>query len=101
MRYDLLLISGRPLNVGIPESIEEARKGLLGIAYLTDTEGLSYRPCPILHTFDMKMAIDILWLDPDGNLACFDERIPEGQVIAPRTAWAVEVAGGWVERNLT
>lgn len=101
MKHSLLLIQGRPLNVGIPETDDEARRGLLGIAYLDDTEGLSYRPAPVLHTFEMKMVIDILWLDADGNLVATDQDVPEGQLIAPRTSWAVEVAGGWVRRNLT
>ena len=54
----------------------------------------------MLHTFGMEMEIDILWLDADGNIACFDERVPADRIIAPRTNWAVEVAGGWVSRNL-
>lgn len=101
MRYDLLLVHGRPLNLAIPETDEEAKKGLLDVSFIDDVSGLSYRPAPILHTFGMKMEIDILWLDADGNLVCFDENVPADQVIAPRTGWAVEVAGGWVQRNLT
>jgi uncharacterized membrane protein (UPF0127 family) len=101
MRYDLLLIAGRPLNVGIPETVEEAKRGLLGMTMLEDTKGLSYRPAPVLHTWGMKMEIDILWLDDDGNVLATDEDVPADQVIAPRTSWAVEVAGGWVRRNLT
>lgn len=101
MRYDLLLVGGRPLNLAIPETEEEARTGLLRVRALDDTFGLSYRPAPVLHTFGMVMEIDILWLDAEGNLVAMDERVPADKLIAPRTAWAVEVAGGWVERNLT
>ena len=39
------------------------RKGLLGRAGLADGEGLWILPCEAVHTFGMKFAIDLVYLD--------------------------------------
>lgn len=100
MKYDVIEIAGIPLNVATPESLDEARAGLLQVAHLPDHIGLSYNPCPVLHTFGMSIPLDLLWLDSNGTLLGFDEDVTPGNVIVPRSVWGIEVMGGWVRRNL-
>ncbi len=39
------------------------RKGLLGISEMNPEEGLWICPCEAIHTFGMKMSIDVIFLD--------------------------------------
>ena len=100
MRYDVIQVAGYRINIAVPETIEEAARGLLNTMSLSDSTGLSYNPAPTLHTYGMLMPIDVLWLDENGQLVAFDEMVPPAQLISPKSIWAVEVAGGWCARNL-
>jgi len=56
-------------NTGLAHHVElagdgrERRKGLLGRASLADGEGLWIVPCEAVHTFCMRFAIDLIYLD--------------------------------------
>ena len=43
----------------------ERRKGLLGVSEMNADEGLWIAPCEAVHTFGMKMPIDVIFLDRD------------------------------------
>lgn len=45
------------------ETYESRSRGLLGRDSLDPTEGLWIIPCPMIHTFFMRFAIDVVFLD--------------------------------------
>lgn len=96
-------LGNRTIAILVPESAEERRTGLLTRSGLTDDEGMTFYSYPsevTLHTFGMTFPIDILWLSPVGDIITVTENVPPGQFIAPESGWAIEVAGGWVNRNM-
>jgi uncharacterized membrane protein (UPF0127 family) len=51
--------------------------------------------CRSIHTFGMRFALDLVWLDGAGRVVAVDEGVPPGRVRRCRTAVAVvEVAAG-------
>ncbi len=50
-------------RVRVAGSSTERRKGLLGISKMDRETGLWICPCEAIHTFGMKMAIDVIFLD--------------------------------------
>ncbi|SRR5579884_2913777 len=50
-------------RVRLAATSAERRRGLLGVTKLDKEEGLWIRPCEAVHTFGMKIPIDIIFLD--------------------------------------
>jgi hypothetical protein len=61
------------------------RRGLLGRDRLAPGSGILLQPCSSVHSFFMRFAIDVVFLDRDGRIQKIVERLPAG-----RLAW-----GGW------
>ena len=57
--------------------------------------GLELAPCRSVHTFGMRFALDLIWLDAAGDVVRVDERVPPRRL---RTCWrarsVIEVRGG-------
>jgi hypothetical protein len=70
-------------------------KGLLGRRALATGEALLLRPCSSIHTFFMRFAIDVVFLDRDGRVLKVVEHL-----VPWRASWcrgareAIEVAAG-------
>lgn len=74
-------------------------KGLLGRESLPEGEGLLLRPCNSIHTFGMRFAIDVVFLDRELGVVAVSRNLRPG-----RMAWggacarqALEVGAGWLE----
>lgn len=68
------------------------RARLLGLAYLGLDEagpGLLIPRCSSVHTFGMRFALDVYFLDVDGELLAVRRKIPARRVISCRGASAV------------
>jgi hypothetical protein len=50
-------------RVRVAATSRERRKGLLGISEMDRDGGLWIHPCEAIHTFGMKMPIDVIFLD--------------------------------------
>jgi uncharacterized protein len=50
-------------RVRVAATSSERRKGLLGIAEMDREAGLWIMPCEAVHTFGMKMPLDLVFLD--------------------------------------
>jgi len=95
--------AGRDLPGGL--RVVEAntrRTRLLGLARLADlpaTLALHITPCRSVHTFGMRFALDLIWLDRDGRVVRVDLGVAPRRV---RTCWAarsvLEVRAGSGER---
>lgn len=55
-------------KVLVADDYESRSRGLLGRTSMEPGEGLWIVPCPMIHTFFMKFAIDVLFLDKQNNV---------------------------------
>src|SRR5215469_3545037 len=89
-------------SVGIAGDGPTRRKGLLGRNSLSQGGGLWIVPCEAVHTFGMKFAIDLVYLDRDKKVKKVRHRVPSGRLSACFTAYSVlELASGSVRRTGT
>jgi uncharacterized membrane protein (UPF0127 family) len=92
-------LPGRDLDGGL--RIVEARtrrsrgRGLARLDTMPSDVGLQLAPCRSIHTFGMRFALDLLWLDGTGAVVRVDREVPPRRV---RTCWrarsVIEVRGG-------
>jgi uncharacterized membrane protein (UPF0127 family) len=63
--------------------------------------GLELSPCRSIHTFGMRFALDLIWLDGEGRVVRVDVSVPPRRL---RTCWraraVIEVRGGCSGRFL-
>lgn len=75
---------------------ESRSRGLLGRSSLDPEEGLWIIPCPMIHTFFMKFAIDVLFLDSGLTVVRVMENLKPWR-LSPwvfRASSVLELAGG-------
>ena len=67
------------------------RRRLVGLALRRRAPGhaLLIPRCRCVHTFGMRFALDLIWLDRTGRVVAFDRDVPPGRVVARPAAWAV------------
>ncbi|MEZ5511100.1 MAG: DUF192 domain-containing protein [Gammaproteobacteria bacterium] len=70
--------------------------GLLNRSSLDDDQGILLIPCTSIHTFGMRFAIDVVFLDRDGRVLGFADGVKSNRIrTAPRgTVMVLEVADG-------
>jgi uncharacterized protein len=63
------------------------RERIRGVAWLdrADAEPLEIPRCRSVHTFGMRFALDLVWLDGDGAVVRVDRAVPPRRV---RVCWA-------------
>lgn len=73
--------------------------GLLGRSSLAPDEALLITPCNNIHTFFMRFAIDVVFLDRSGVVVAIVPRVRPWRVAIARKAYAcLELAAGGAER---
>jgi uncharacterized protein len=78
------------------------RKGLLGVSYLDEHSGLWIVPCEAVHTFGMRIPIDVVFLDGKGRVKKIRPNLRAGRISLSLTARSVlELAAGIVEKSGT
>ena len=61
--------------------------------------GLELAPCRSIHTFGMRFALDLIWLDGAGQVVRVDEAVPRRRLrTCLRARSVIEVRGGTAER---
>ncbi len=83
-------------RVELADTAPARNKGLLGRASMADDEGLWIVPCPMIHTFFMKFAIDVVFLNKRLEVARVIENIKPWR-LSPwvlRAHSVLELAGG-------
>ncbi|HSC20285.1 MAG TPA: DUF192 domain-containing protein [Solirubrobacterales bacterium] len=71
---------------------ESFRSRLLGLAWRDQAQagpGLLIPRCASVHTFGMRFALDVYFLDSDGCVLCMRRRVPPRRVLWCRGAAAV------------
>jgi hypothetical protein len=83
----LLTVDGHPVRVATT-----LRSRLLGLAF-TDRRragpGLLIPACRSIHTFGMRFALDVVFLDAEGAALCWVRAVPPRRFVAHRRAAAV------------
>jgi uncharacterized membrane protein (UPF0127 family) len=65
------------------------------------SEPLLIPGCRSVHTFGMRFALDLFWLDGDGDLVRVDRAVPPRRIRSCRGAWAVLEAPHGIMRAVT
>ncbi len=69
------------------------RTGLLGRSELPESDALAIAPCWAVHTFRMQFAIDLLFVDRDGQVLRRMIALPRGRIaMCPRAFAVIECA---------
>jgi uncharacterized membrane protein (UPF0127 family) len=77
-------------------------RGLLGRSSLPDDRALILAPCNSIHTFFMRFAIDVAFVDRDGHVRRARQSLQPWRIQTAFRAFAVvELASGALERSDT
>ncbi|HEY9085982.1 MAG TPA: DUF192 domain-containing protein [Candidatus Tyrphobacter sp.] len=94
------MVSGATLAVTPAESLLQRSVGLIGRKHLGDDEGMLFEHCSSIHTFFMRIPIDVLFLDADRRII---RAVPNVAPWRPFVGYSkassvVELAAGSIER---
>jgi len=92
----------RQIEIGgcieIADKGQRRRKGLLGRSGLASGEGLWIVPCEAVHTFGMRFAIDLVYLDRKNRVVKTRSHVGPGRLSACLSAHSVvELPSGTVQ----
>lgn len=78
-------------------------RGLLGRPSLSEGEGLVIRPCMGVHSFGMKFAIDVAYVDRAGTVVCVLSPLVPGKAgpVMCEARWVLELPEGVLARTGT
>jgi uncharacterized protein len=89
-------------RVDVANSSRKRRKGLLGRESLAAGEGMWIVPCESVHTFGMRFAIDLVYLDRNNVVKKIRHEVPPWRISACLSAHSIlELASGSVRRTGT
>jgi uncharacterized protein len=88
--------------VDVADTSEKRRTGLLKHTGLAPGEGLWIKPCESVHTFFMKFAIDLVYIDKKLKVRKARKAVPAWRLSACLTAHSIlELPAGTIERTGT
>jgi uncharacterized membrane protein (UPF0127 family) len=89
-------------NLEMADTGPTRNKGLLGRTGLAAGEGLWIIPCEAVHTFGMKFAIDLVYLDRKHRVRKVRSDVPARRLSACMTAHSIlELPAGTIQQTLT
>ena len=88
----------------IADNILTRVRGLLGRTHLDEDEGLLIVPCPSIHMWGMKFALDVVFLSKEGVVVDFVENIAPGKHYVAKKTYgkahsALELSVGTIARH--
>mgnify|MGYP000858221393 FL=1 len=88
------------MRVHVARGFLQRARGLLGRASIAADEALLIQPCAAIHTFGMRFAIDVVFIDPQGKVLSVCEALGPWRAARCRGAAAVlEMAPGAARRE--
>jgi uncharacterized membrane protein (UPF0127 family) len=88
------------IKVSIAATAKERMRGLLGRDSLHCDEALLLHPCRSIHTFGMRFAIDVLFLDRHRRVATLHHDVPRRRVLFNlRATQTLELPSGTARRH--
>ena len=98
--FDLGLQQNVTLDISLTETFYERSRGLLALPELLIGQGLLIDPCRSIHTFSMKYALDIVYLDKTLTIVKIVESVAPNRTSASwRGRSTLELKAGEVERS--
>jgi uncharacterized membrane protein (UPF0127 family) len=86
--------------VEVAGTSESRRRGLLGRDSLDPSAALIIAPCSAIHTFFMRFALDVVFVDRAGRVLHIVRDLPPWRMAASLRAYAVvEMTGGSLQRT--
>ena len=84
-------------------SLGQRMKGLLGRSGLSANEALVLKPCSSIHTFFMRFAIDVLFLDKNMHIIKLIQHMPPNRLtpLVWASLMAIELPAGKVSQTNT
>jgi uncharacterized membrane protein (UPF0127 family) len=83
------------LDVRVAATVQARLVGLAGLRHLTPRVGLLLLRTRSVHTFFMRFALDLLWLDAEGRVLRVDVAVPPRRLRCCRRARSVvELSSG-------
>lgn len=99
------IIQGHSKKIILPyvkktKSFFERARGLLGYTVLGEGEGLLIVPCSSVHTFFMKMPIDVVFLNRDNIIVKMKRNLkPQRFVMSRKASSVLEIKAGQTDRS--
>lgn len=99
MNHGRIFLTGQNVCI-IPQAMHtgnalERMRGLLGRPALTDQQALLIKPCSSVHTFGMRYALDLVYLQRDGTIRKLVHSLPPRRLsFCPGAAMVMEMAAG-------
>jgi uncharacterized membrane protein (UPF0127 family) len=93
--------TGEPLATRVEAAFDSAtrRRGLLGRTEFADESALIIAPCSSIHTFFMRMAIDVVFARRDGRVLKLYRAVPAWRIAFAIGAYAaIELPSGTLDR---
>jgi len=88
-------------DVEMATTRRDRKKGLLGRDGLAPSAAIVLAPCAAVHTAFMRFAIDVLFLDGDGQVLKIERALPPWRIaVSLRARRVVECAAGRAENVL-
>jgi len=82
-------------RIRVATTSSERRKGLLGVSQMDPESGLWINPCEAVHTFRMRMPLDLVFLDRDYRVKKIHRGIGPNRIsICISASSVVELAAG-------
>ena len=83
------------IRVSVADTAPERMRGLLGRESLAIDEALLLRPCRSIHTFGMRFAIDVLFLDRRGCVVAVHHEVAARRLLfSLRATQTLEMPAG-------
>jgi uncharacterized membrane protein (UPF0127 family) len=92
-------VDGGELTLHVARAIGERRRGLARMEPMPPDRALRIPRCRSVHTFGMRFALDLVWLDRSGRVLRIDRDVRPGRVrTCLRARSVVEAVAGHGER---
>ncbi|ASL46601.1 hypothetical protein bAD24_III04385 [Burkholderia sp. AD24] len=102
MRAAQLFLDGHDVGVAVAvaETARERMRGLLGRDHLPTDEALLLKRCGSVHTFGMRFAIDVVFMNRSQRIVAIHHGVPRRRVLLDlRAAQTLEMAAGAARRH--
>jgi uncharacterized membrane protein (UPF0127 family) len=87
--YPVAAVAGSSLSVSVATTFRARLLGLAGLRPTPRGIGLLLPHTCSVHTFGMRFAIDLIWLDEAGGVMRVDRSVPPRRVCRCAGAWGV------------
>lgn len=90
----------RPIRIRVARRFHTRLVGMLGASDWPEDLGLAFPQCGALHTWGMRFALDLLWLDADGTILSMHPQVGPWRLRWDRRAMlAIEFKAGFIQRH--